>query len=246
LVGGEGGDADQVVDGGGDLEQARLRSRPIEPQDVASGNFIVYTVDGERLRLDTTKAASILTTPANNNPLDLDARPRQCLATVAVPIPPDAEDFALAVANAVEDWGWRHRRPQRSVITTRPADGEMPSRRAGRERGSAHGHEVSGGDVFSVGALVGVGEVDPVFVLEALGEHVEAEVDRHIATPGQATSYLVGRLEIERLRRNAERHLGPRFSVADFHDVLLGSGSVPLHDLARRVDVWLGTPDGSH
>ena len=68
---------------------------------------------------------------------------------------------------------------------------------------------------------------------------VESEIDRYIAFPGQALSYMAGRLEIQRLRRHAEEVLGERFSIAAFHDVVLGSGALPLSVLAAHVDDWL-------
>jgi uncharacterized protein (DUF885 family) len=69
--------------------------------------------------------------------------------------------------------------------------------------------------------------------------HAATEVDRYIATPGQATSYMIGRLEIQRLRAHAEHRLGSAFSVEQFHDVVLGGGMTPLHQLARSIDAWL-------
>ena len=69
--------------------------------------------------------------------------------------------------------------------------------------------------------------------------NAESEIDRYIATPGQATSYMIGRLEIQRLRRQAEERLGPRFSIKDFHDVVLANGMTPLRQLARNVDAWI-------
>jgi uncharacterized protein (DUF885 family) len=69
--------------------------------------------------------------------------------------------------------------------------------------------------------------------------NAESEIDRYIATPGQATSYMIGRLEIQRLRRHAEQRLGTRFSVKDFHDVVLANGMTPLRQLARNVDAWI-------
>jgi uncharacterized protein (DUF885 family) len=65
------------------------------------------------------------------------------------------------------------------------------------------------------------------------------EIDRYIATPGQATSYMIGRLEIDRLRTAAESRLGSRFSVRDFHDTVLGNGMTPLPELARTVNAWI-------
>jgi uncharacterized protein (DUF885 family) len=67
---------------------------------------------------------------------------------------------------------------------------------------------------------------------------VEAEVDRYIAYPGQALSYMTGRLEIERLRESAAERLGSEFSVAGFHDAVLGSGALPLSVLGDVVDAW--------
>ena len=68
---------------------------------------------------------------------------------------------------------------------------------------------------------------------------VESEVDRYIVNPGQATSYMTGRLEIERLRHEAERRLGERFDIREFHDQVLSSGSIPLGQLRRQVGEWL-------
>jgi len=70
---------------------------------------------------------------------------------------------------------------------------------------------------------------------------VEEEIDRYIGYPGQALSYMIGRLEIERIRRNAETRLGDRFDIRTFHDVLLGSADVPLETLERLVDTWVAT-----
>jgi uncharacterized protein (DUF885 family) len=67
----------------------------------------------------------------------------------------------------------------------------------------------------------------------------ESEIDRYIATPGQATSYMIGRLEIQRLRRHAEQRLGAGFSIKDFHDVVLVNGMTPLRQLGRNVEAWL-------
>jgi uncharacterized protein (DUF885 family) len=69
--------------------------------------------------------------------------------------------------------------------------------------------------------------------------HISAEVDRYIVTPGQALSYMLGRLEIQRIRANAEAALGDRFEIKAFHDTVLGSGSLPLATLDRVVRDWL-------
>jgi uncharacterized protein (DUF885 family) len=68
---------------------------------------------------------------------------------------------------------------------------------------------------------------------------IEGETDRYIDTPGQALSYMVGRLELERLRRQAEHELGARFDVRAFHDVVLGGGALPMAVLATVVAAWI-------
>ncbi|WP_431928206.1 DUF885 domain-containing protein [Amycolatopsis tucumanensis] len=68
---------------------------------------------------------------------------------------------------------------------------------------------------------------------------IEEEVDRYAGCPGQALSYMTGRLEIERIRAGAERALGDRFDIRDFHDVVLGHGILPLPVLDRVVSNWI-------
>ncbi len=68
---------------------------------------------------------------------------------------------------------------------------------------------------------------------------VESEVDRYLATPGQATAYLTGSLEIQRLRADARERLGDRFDIKGFHDTVLADGAVSLPMLADAVDAWI-------
>ncbi|WP_019810117.1 DUF885 domain-containing protein [Saccharomonospora halophila] len=68
---------------------------------------------------------------------------------------------------------------------------------------------------------------------------IVAEVDRYIGYPGQALSYMVGRLEIQRLRAEAERELGAAFDVRAFHDLVLSGGALPMTALADVVGRWI-------
>jgi uncharacterized protein (DUF885 family) len=67
---------------------------------------------------------------------------------------------------------------------------------------------------------------------------IEAEVDRYVGMPGQACGYMIGRLEILRMRAEAMETMGDRFDIKGFHDTVLGSGSVPLATLDRLVRSW--------
>lgn len=66
-----------------------------------------------------------------------------------------------------------------------------------------------------------------------------AEVDRYIVMPGQALSYLTGKLELLRLRAEAERALGSAFSLPAFHAAVLDRGSLPLPVLRTSIDAWV-------
>ncbi|MDQ6935065.1 MAG: DUF885 domain-containing protein, partial [Actinomycetota bacterium] len=69
---------------------------------------------------------------------------------------------------------------------------------------------------------------------------VRPEIDRYIVAPGQATSYMIGRLEIQRMRREAEQRQGSSFEVKKFHSAVLDSGSLPLDVLDQVVRARLG------
>jgi uncharacterized protein (DUF885 family) len=61
------------------------------------------------------------------------------------------------------------------------------------------------------------------------------EIDRYIAMPAQALSYMVGMIEVERAREAAAAKDGDDFSLSDFHDRILALGSLPLPSLLREL-----------
>lgn len=66
-----------------------------------------------------------------------------------------------------------------------------------------------------------------------------AEVERYIAIPGQALSYKMGELKFKELRARAQKALGPRFDIKEFHRQLLIDGALPLDVLDAKIDRWL-------
>jgi uncharacterized protein (DUF885 family) len=67
----------------------------------------------------------------------------------------------------------------------------------------------------------------------------ETETDRYIAWPGQALAYMTGMREIVSLRRELEQRDGDRFDVKNFHDELIGHGSLPLATMRRVIPGWV-------
>ena len=75
-------------------------------------------------------------------------------------------------------------------------------------------------------------------------EFAVSEVDRYFSNPGQALGYLLGQRKFLELRARAEKALGARFDVRDFHAVVLDNGSVPLTVLEKLVDEWIARGGG--
>lgn len=69
--------------------------------------------------------------------------------------------------------------------------------------------------------------------------YVDLEIDRYIVWPGQACAYKLGGIKIRALRLGAERVLGPRFDVRDFHTQVLCIRALPLHVLERKIKDWI-------
>jgi len=70
-------------------------------------------------------------------------------------------------------------------------------------------------------------------------ESIIAEIERYMATPGQALSYKMGQLKIRELRTKAEKSLGSNFNIKEFHSQILNSGSLPLVLLEEKINNWI-------
>ncbi len=68
---------------------------------------------------------------------------------------------------------------------------------------------------------------------------VKSEIERYILGPGQATSYKIGMIQIQKLRDEAKESLGDKFDYRSFHDIVLGGGSLPMPVLESRVRRWI-------
>jgi uncharacterized protein (DUF885 family) len=67
------------------------------------------------------------------------------------------------------------------------------------------------------------------------------EVDRYVVWPAQATGYKVGMLKILELRQRVMDQLGDGFDIQEFHNMVIGNGSLPLDILEQMVDDYITT-----
>ena len=68
---------------------------------------------------------------------------------------------------------------------------------------------------------------------------IQNDINRYISWPGQANAYMLGMLEIRRLRTQAEERLGDAFDLREFHDRILENGSVTLSMMEKSVLAWI-------
>jgi uncharacterized protein (DUF885 family) len=80
------------------------------------------------------------------------------------------------------------------------------------------------------------------YFVELMGDPVssaQGEIDRYCVWPGQACSYMVGKLTWLRLRARAKAELGPRYDIRDFHDAGLLAGAMPLAVLETVIEAYI-------
>jgi uncharacterized protein (DUF885 family) len=73
-------------------------------------------------------------------------------------------------------------------------------------------------------------------------DDIAAEVDRYIVWPGQATAYMLGKLQILKAREEARTTMGERFDIKAFHDRVLEDGAVPVTFLTSKIHAWAMMP----
>jgi uncharacterized protein (DUF885 family) len=136
------------------------------------------------------------------------------------------EGWALYVEQLAQEMGFYHDHPDWELGYIHDAllrsgrlvtDTGLHSLRWSRERASQALSDIDG---------------DPISL-------AQQEIERYCVTPGQACSYMVGKVSILRLRHKAKAALGPRFDIRQFHDAVLLSGSMPLTVLERRIDIYI-------
>ncbi len=70
-------------------------------------------------------------------------------------------------------------------------------------------------------------------------KNIITEVDRYINWPGQALAYKMGELKMQELRKKAEKELGEKYDIREFHRVLLGEGAIPLPVLEENINRYI-------
>ena len=68
---------------------------------------------------------------------------------------------------------------------------------------------------------------------------IVSEIERYMAMPGQALSYKIGQLKIRELRTKAEKVLGDKFKIGEFHNEVLETGCIPLALLEGKINAWI-------
>ena len=77
------------------------------------------------------------------------------------------------------------------------------------------------------------------YVWERDTHQVKKDISRILTTPGFVTSYMIGQMEISRVKDMAERELGPEFSLKDFHYEILREGEFPLEYLEEHIKEYI-------
>lgn len=72
-------------------------------------------------------------------------------------------------------------------------------------------------------------------------ESIIAEIERYMAIPGQALSYKIGQLKIRELRTKAEKELGSKFSIKEYHNQVLDAGCLPLKVFEEKINRWIAS-----
>ena len=75
--------------------------------------------------------------------------------------------------------------------------------------------------------------------------NVQSETNRYISWPGQALSYKMGQLKILELRAHAQKELGSKFDIREFHDQVIDSGALPLDVLQQQISDWIAQKQGT-
>ena len=139
----------------------------------------------------------------------------------------------------------------------RPTDGGLGGVDAVAGNGAGQTHrKVERAKAQQVKYLLPAGSQDPI-ILKQTGQTTDlmyigfgsatleasaiTEVERYCVEPGQACSYMVGKLTWLRLRAKARAALGAKFDIRKFHDVALLNGAMPLAVLETVVDAWIAT-----